>query len=87
VQSLESGKQIALFAGWACASMFRLEHLVYAVENRLFAVPFDYSTLKVTGGQIPLIEGGFSCFFPFWPTHSAVFGIGNADLLDWKNTF
>ena len=32
-------------------------HLVYALDNVLFAVPFDVDSREVTGGPVPLEEG------------------------------
>ena len=48
VQSLQSGERKELFAG-DNARYISTGHIVYAVGNNLFAVPFDLKTLKVTG--------------------------------------
>ncbi len=70
VQSLHSGDRKALFPGGP-AQYVSTGHLVYAFENRLFAVPFDPDTLDVTDGQVPLIEGVFR-LVAFTPTQSAI---------------
>ena len=56
VHSLQSGKRDELFAG-AKAQYLSTGHIVYALENHLFAVPFDLKTLKVTGEHVQVVEG------------------------------
>jgi serine/threonine protein kinase len=56
VQSLESGERKELFQG-DTARYLPTGHLVYAVENDLFAIPFDLNKLEVVGGPIPMVEG------------------------------
>ena len=56
VQSLKSGERKELFAGDA-ARYLPTGHIVYALGNNLFAVPFDLNTLEVTGGPVPVVEG------------------------------
>jgi serine/threonine-protein kinase len=56
VQSLQSGERKELLAG-DNARYISTGHIVYSVENNLFAVPFDLKTFKVTGGPAPLVEG------------------------------
>ena len=34
-------------------------HLVYSMENTLWAVPFDPDQLKAAGGSVPIVEGVF----------------------------
>jgi serine/threonine-protein kinase len=57
LQSLESGESKELFRGiWA--QYVRTGHILYWLENTLYAVPFDVSKLEVTGGSVPVIQGG-----------------------------
>jgi Tol biopolymer transport system component len=56
VQSLRSRERKELFTG-DTAQYLPTGHLVYAVDNNLYAVPFDPGKLKVTGGPIPMVEG------------------------------
>ena len=56
VHSLESGEQKVLFAGFG-ARYVSTGHIVYAVDDVLFAVPFDLDTLEVVGGPVAMGEG------------------------------
>jgi serine/threonine protein kinase len=56
VQSLQSGERTELFAG-DNARYIPTGHIIYALENNLFAVPFNLKTLKTTGGQVSVVEG------------------------------
>ncbi len=56
VQSLQSDERTELFAG-DTARYIPTGHIIYALGNNLFAVPFDLKTLKATGGQVPIVEG------------------------------
>jgi eukaryotic-like serine/threonine-protein kinase len=58
VQSLKSGESKELFAGvWA--QYLPTGHIAYrlADNSSLFVVPFDISTLKVTGEAVPIVQG------------------------------
>ena len=59
VQSLQSGERKELFAG-DNARYIPTGHIVYGLENNLFAVPFDLKTLKVAGGSVSVVEGVYS---------------------------
>ena len=58
VQSLEPGgeRQLVIDGGRE-AHFVSTGHIVYAYQGTLFAIPFDVSTLKKTGGQTPVVEG------------------------------
>ena len=56
VHSLESGEQKVLFAG-VSANYVSTGHIVYTVDDVLFAVPFELDTLEVVGGPVAMIEG------------------------------
>ena len=56
-QSLETGERDVLVEGGADARYVTTGHLVYALGESLFAVPFHLSQLAVTGGAVPVLEG------------------------------
>jgi serine/threonine-protein kinase len=56
-QSLKSGERKTLVEGGADARYVATGHLVYAIGNVLFAVPFDLAKVQVTGGPVPVVEG------------------------------
>jgi serine/threonine protein kinase len=56
VQSIESGARKELFPG-DTAKYLPTGHIVYAVDNNLFAIPFDLDKLEVKGGPIPVVQG------------------------------
>ena len=66
VQSLQSGERNELFAGTR-AQYISTGHIVYALGNNLFAVPFDLKTLKVTGERIQVVESVYSVNAGFAP--------------------
>ena len=57
VQSLESGDRRVLWEGGSDARYVSTGHLVYALEDVLFALPFDLASLEVLGGPVPVVEG------------------------------
>ena len=56
VESLESGERKVLWSGGSDARYVPTGHLVYALEDVLFAVPFDINTLEVMGGPVSVVE-------------------------------
>ena len=56
LQSLEGGERKVLFPG-IHPTYVSTGHIIYGLEDALFAVPFDLDTLEVIGGPVPLIEG------------------------------
>jgi WD40 repeat protein len=56
VQSLESGKRKDLCKG-DTAWYLPTGHLVYAVDNNLFAAAFDPVKTAIEGGSVPMVEG------------------------------
>ena len=57
VQSLSSGERTIVVEGGADAHYLPSGHLVYAVQDGLFGVPFDVASLKVAGGTVSLVRG------------------------------
>jgi len=56
VQPLQSGEPRELFAG-DTARYLPTGHIIYAVENNLFAAPFDVDRLEASGGGTRIVEG------------------------------
>jgi serine/threonine-protein kinase len=57
VQSLRSSRRTVVLKGGSDARYVPTGHLVYALGDGLFAVPFDTSRLVVDGGPVSVIEG------------------------------
>ena len=57
VQSATTGERIVLIDGGQDGRYLSTGHLVYLLNNVLFAVPFDIGARQVTGGPVPLVEG------------------------------
>ena len=55
-QSLSTGERTVLIEGGSDARYVPTGHLVYALEDGLFAVAFDLDTLTVLGGPVSLVE-------------------------------
>ena len=56
VHSLESGETKEFFKG-EMPRYLPTGHLVYVLDNNLFAVPFDPNTNEVTGDKVPIVDG------------------------------
>ena len=57
VQSLDTGERKTLIDGGTDARYVSTGHIVYLSAGVLLAVPFDLSTLRVTAGSVPVVEG------------------------------
>ena len=57
VQALDTGQRTVLHTGGADPRYVPTGHLVYALINTLFAIPFDVNALAVRGGPIPVVAG------------------------------
>jgi len=57
VQSLASRERKVLWRGGSDARYVPTGHLVYALGNTLFALPFDLDRLEVSGGPVPVLDG------------------------------
>ena len=55
VQSVRSGERKVLLIG-RDGRYLSTGHLLYALDNVIFAVPFDVGRREVTGGPVPLVE-------------------------------
>ena len=56
-QSLTSGERTMVLEGGSDARYVSTGHLVYALDDGLFAVAFDADSLSVMGGPVSLVEG------------------------------
>jgi serine/threonine-protein kinase len=56
VQSISSGERRVLIQGGSAARYVDSGHIVYALENDLFAMAFDADALTVSGGVVPLVQ-------------------------------
>ena len=56
VQSVTTGERTVLLTG-RDARYVTSGHLVFGLDNVIFAVPFDTGSRTVTGGPVPLVEG------------------------------
>ena len=56
VHSLDTGRRQELVRG-SDARVLPTGQLVYALDNVLFAMPFDIATREVRGGPVPIVEG------------------------------
>ena len=56
-QSVTTNERTVLIRGGRDGRYVPTGHLVYGLNNVLFAVPFDAGSRQVTGGPVPLVEG------------------------------
>ncbi|MFP6828845.1 MAG: protein kinase, partial [Gammaproteobacteria bacterium] len=56
-ESVETGERRLLITGGSDARYLASGHLVYALENVLFAVAFDLGRMEVIGGPVSVVEG------------------------------
>ena len=57
VESLDTGKRDVLIEAGRDGRYVPTGHLVYVIEDVLYARPFDLDSLRVTGGPVSLLEG------------------------------
>ena len=55
-QSLSTGERRVLVEGGYDARYVPTGHLIYTLDDGLFAVVFDAATLTVSGGAVPLVD-------------------------------
>ena len=56
-QSVTTGERTVLIDGGRDGRYLPTGHLVYGLNNTVFAVPFDVGARQATGGPVPLVEG------------------------------
>ena len=77
VQSSDTRERTVVWSGGSDARYVETGHLVYAVGDDLFAIPFDLDTLEVRGGPVPVVEGLTRATL----TASANYGVGESGSL------
>jgi len=77
IESLKTKERRDIWRGGSDARYVPTGHIVYALDDNLFAIPFDLDTLTVTGGPVPLVEGVFRAAV----TASANYGISDGGSL------
>jgi serine/threonine-protein kinase len=80
-QRLGESEPKVLLRGGSDARYVPTGHLVYAVGDVLFAVPFDASKLEVKGGPVPIVTGVQRAFTPATNTAAANFGLSDRGTL------
>ena len=84
VQSLDSGERKILWEGGSDARYVPTGHLVNALEDVLFALPFDLASLEVSGRPVSIVEGVRRAIGPGGPelnTASANYGFSDRGTL------
>jgi serine/threonine-protein kinase len=56
VLRLDRGERTVIHTGGADPRYVSTGHIVYALKNTLFALPFDLDTLQVRGGPVPVVQ-------------------------------
>jgi len=77
VQSLKTMERRDVWQGGSDARYVPTGHIVYSLDDDLFAIPFDLDTLTVTGGPAPLVEGVLRA----GTTAGANYGVSDGGLL------
>jgi serine/threonine-protein kinase len=75
VHSLRTGRRTVLFQGGSDARYLASGHLVYALDDTLYARAFDLDRLAVSGTPISLVEGVARAYNPANNTAAANFGV------------
>ena len=80
-ESLESHERTILWTGGSDARYVPTGHLVYALENDLFALRFDLETLTTAGGPVPIVSGTRRTFLPGQNTASRQYDLSDRGTL------
>jgi Tol biopolymer transport system component len=84
-QSIGSAEPKVVLRGGSDARYITTGHLVYAVGDVLFAVPFDVDKLAVKSGPVPMIQGVQRATTPGGNTAAANYGFTNRGALVYVN--
>ena len=57
IESLSSGERRVIRQGGSDARYVPTGHLIYALGNVLFAMPFDVNSLELSGGPVSIVQG------------------------------
>jgi serine/threonine-protein kinase len=81
VQSVRTGTRRVLWQGGGDVRYVPTGHLVYAVGNDLFAVPFDVKRLTVSGRPVPVVQGVQRSAVPATFGDTANYGVSDSGTL------
>jgi eukaryotic-like serine/threonine-protein kinase len=81
VQSLRSSRREVVLQGGSDARYVPTGHLVYALKDGLFAVPFDADRRRVTGGAVPMAQNIRRAAVPALNTASANYAVSEQGTL------
>ena len=81
VQSLATGERTVVLQGGSDARYVSTGHLVYALEDGLFAVAFDADRLTVQGGVVSVVQRVMRAGNPILQTAAAHYGISEQGTL------
>jgi eukaryotic-like serine/threonine-protein kinase len=79
--SLRSGERKVLWRGGSDARYVATGHLIYALDDALFALPFDLARMEVSSGAVPLLSGLRRALTPTANTATAHYGVSDAGTL------
>jgi eukaryotic-like serine/threonine-protein kinase len=77
VQSLSTGARTVVVQGGSDARYVPTGHLIYALEESLFAVAFDPASHTVSGGPVSVVQGVARTPDPATLTATANYGVSN----------
>src|SRR5262245_61521241 len=81
VQSLATGKRTVLLHGGSDARFIRSGHLLYALRDALYAVPFDPVRLQFTGRPVSFAQGIARAGLPRTNTAAANYAVSDTGTL------
>jgi eukaryotic-like serine/threonine-protein kinase len=81
VQSMATGKRTVLLHGGSDARFISSGHLLYALRDALYAVPFDAARLQFTGGPVSVAQGIARAGNPTVNTATANYAISDTGTL------
>ena len=81
VRSLATGERTVVWQGGSDARYLPTGHLVYALENGLFAVAFDADRLEVSGGPVSMVDGVARAIASGLGSATANYGVSNQGTL------
>ena len=81
IESLSSGERRVLRQGGSDARYVPTGHLVYALEDVLFALPFDVDSLEPSGGPVSILQSVRRSNLPAVNTGSAFYSFSDSGAL------
>ncbi|HET9216939.1 MAG TPA: protein kinase [Terriglobia bacterium] len=86
-QSLKTQERVVVWRGGSDARYVPTGHLLYALDDGLFAVPFDADSLKVTGGAVSVAEDVLRAAVPANNTAAANYNVSRNGSLAYVEGF